>query len=239
MKKALLSIFLGVALIIPAFPQDIIIVRKHPAGGGGGGSAPVFDAVSGNYDVNAVTLAHTCTGSNRLLLIWCVTGDASRAVETVTYNGVSATLIGSPVVGVRQLSLWRLIAPSSGTHNIVATLESGFPAYVWATGMSFTGVNQTTALGTLVTATASDDTPTATVSSATNELVADFMQTQAGGSQTLTVGAGQTERINDTTTLTDIQVAGSTQDGAASVVMSWEISNPLQWTIGAVPIKPV
>jgi hypothetical protein len=103
--------------------------------------------------------------------------------------------------------------------------------------VDFSGVNQSTPLGTLATANGTNSTPSVAVTSATDELVIDFMYS---GYINITAGADQTivwEHDN-----TDNTSGGSsTEPGTTSVTMSWTLANTgwdTRWLIGAVPVKP-
>jgi hypothetical protein len=112
----------------------------------------------------------------------------------------------------------------------------------WLTVISFvstySGVDQTTPVGTAVTAqSAGVGTTTATVnaSSAASELVVDGMITRQG--QTITAGANQTDRGNVTDSAN--WVAGISEEaGAGTVTMSWTLGSDNLWAIVAVPLKP-
>lgn len=92
-----------------------------------------------------VTFSHTCTGSDRILIVfvWDTAG-TSHGTTGVTYNGVSMTQIGTaqthPTTGVSSTSAWYLIAPATGSNTIsIATTTAGSTA---AVAMSYTGAKQ-------------------------------------------------------------------------------------------------
>lgn len=183
------------------------------------------------------TWAHTCAGSDRLLLVGIAHYDSSDPVDSVTYNGVALTAVpsGSTTNGQYWIDLYYLIAPDAGTYNIVVTVAGNVFDF-GAGATSLTGVHQTVPLGTAATATGTSTTPSVTVSSAADELVFDSLVIIHSG--TLTVGAGQTQRWNAIAAFGFIKYAGSTEGGAASTTMSWSNSSSQTWAIVAVPIKP-
>jgi hypothetical protein len=113
--------------------------------------AVAFDAISTNITgwgggtVDA--LSHTCSGSNRLLLVWVFFEGSSGSVTGITYNGVALTSVSSVTEGTmeRKAELWRLIAPATGANDIEVSY-SGSPNNIGVIGLSFTGVDQTTPL---------------------------------------------------------------------------------------------
>lgn len=109
--------------------------------------AIAFDATStGNGSGTSITVAHTCTGDNRILWVGVRTFDgstpASDPVSGITYNGVAMTLAGTrnnPATD--QVSyLYYLIAPATGANNIVVSCSSVDEIAVRAT--SYTGALQ-------------------------------------------------------------------------------------------------
>ena len=93
---------------------------------------------------SSLTWSHTCSGDNRILFV-CAQNNSSglNHISGITYNGVALTKINEIVGGLPGvLSLWYLINPPTGAHNIVITAVNG----TWALmgiGISYTGVAQT------------------------------------------------------------------------------------------------
>lgn len=113
--------------------------------------AVVFDAKStGSSDPESSTLtwSHTCTGDNRLLVV--TVGESRNVTVTgVTYNGVALTKakeLDGGGGGNDYASIWYLIAPDTGTNDIVVTY-SGSITVPRAGGASFTNALQTAVLG--------------------------------------------------------------------------------------------
>lgn len=199
---------------------------------------PAVDSVSsfGSNGAGPFTWAHTCSGTDRLLRVTTSHFDSSDTIDSITYNGVALTAVpgGSTNNGQYYVTAYYLIAPDTGTHDIVVTV-TGSVFDFGAGAISYTDAHQTTPLGTAVTATGTSTTPSVTVSSAADELVDDGLVIIHGG--TLSVGAGQTQRWNAIAG-GFIKYAGSTEGGAASTTMSWSNSSSQTWAIVAVPIKP-
>jgi hypothetical protein len=151
----------------------------------------------------------------------------------VTYGGTALTLVGRYTGSHSHTSeIWRLLAPTVATANIVASFNSSVDAI--GGGVAFDGVDQSTPTGTLVGASADNSSPSRTVTSATGEVVIDVLFVDQN--TTATAGAGQTERWDQTNNRTG---AGSTEAGASSVTMSWTLGTADEWNLAAVPIKPV
>lgn len=136
--------------------------------------AIAFDAVSDGYNNStSLTFAHTCTGSDRFLVVGMkLYGD--NDITSVTYNSVAMTHIGTVALlgeGNRAV-LYGLTAPATGSNNVVISRTSS--NHIVATAASYTGVSQTgqpEASGTDADNPASQTTPAATVVSADAWLV--------------------------------------------------------------------
>jgi uncharacterized repeat protein (TIGR01451 family) len=188
------------------------------------------------------TYSHTVgVGMDRVLLVGVSCYNSAKTVTACTYNGVALTRVGFQDGGGgsndRRMEIWRLINPPVGTFNVSVTFSSSAKAVIGSA--SFFGVNQTTPNGTFVSAGASTNLVTLTVPSAAGELVYDCMAVQ-GNAATATVGSGQTQLWNDYSRSNGGAVVGcsSTEPGAASVVMTWNLSGLDYWVIGAVSLKP-
>jgi hypothetical protein len=211
-----------------------------------GGSAPAVDAVSNGRTPprTSLTIGHTTSGSNRLMLVGVsIHNYAGETVGGITYNGVPLTLVGSRANATdARVEIWRLIAPATGTHDVVITFSSELSSHARAGVVTFSGVNQTTPLGAFASAVGSTSPATVNVASAANELVFDTVGCESQSDPfSLTVGAGQTQRWSSVVMGYDrFLTGGSTEPGAATVTMSWTIvpASSVPWAIGAVPVRP-
>lgn len=203
--------------------------------------AVVLDTATSTFQLgnSDITLSHTCTGSDLLLLVGIAhsAGDLSD-VSGVTYNSVPMTRLSSinnsdSSANIRS-TIYYLVAPSVGANNIVVSI-SGPPCAMNVIGASFTGVDQSTPLGTAATSTTNNSTtPSVTVSSASGELVFDI----EGAHNTITTFTADNTKIKEQIQASTC-AAASTAPGAASVNMSW-VLNPARWSAQVgVSIKPV
>ncbi|OGO31545.1 MAG: hypothetical protein A2Z29_10745 [Chloroflexi bacterium RBG_16_56_11] len=203
-----------------------------------------IDAVSTGTDddVTQLTVPHnTGSGNNRLMLISTYAkGGTLYNVSSVTYNGQPAQYVGRDSNGGNGIitEIWKLVAPTSGTYNVVVTW-AGEHNYGCVVGViTFTGVNQTTPLGTAVTANGDSQLATVNVSSSTDELVFDATgQDNKDVTSDMTPGANQTQQWQ-VLSPSYAKGAASTEAGAATVTMSWSWTTDTEWAIVAVPVKP-
>ena len=204
-------------------------------------------ALAGNGNPT-LTFNHTTAGANRLLLVGIsinITNAPTTTVVSVTYNGTAMTFVGAhndAGAGTRRVEMWSQLAPATGTHPVVVTVN--IPAAVnegvVAGATTFTGVDQTVPLGTFVSA----DGATATnsqldVPGVVNGMILDTLA--IGGNRTVTVPPFQTSQWNNNsagTTNPGVRGTGSSRASAPNVPISETFSGTSNWSLGAVSINP-
>jgi hypothetical protein len=173
---------------------------------------------------SSVTWSHTCSGSDRALYVAAYTFEGSGANDTsvtATYNSVAmtkrSTVADASVPQNQQFCVLRLVAPATGANNIVVT-EDGPNDEIDCAAMSYTGVDQTTPDEGFQTNAGDGIDPSATVSSASGDVVAGFVTWY---NATTSVGADQTERVFNDNGVSFNSLKGSDEPGAASVTHSY------------------
>jgi hypothetical protein len=133
------------------------------------------------------------------------------------------------------MEMWYLIAPPSGTADIVVSLSD--KSKIVGGAVSFNGVDQETPFGVFMSAEGMTTTASVTVASGPRELVFTVVAT-SGDADSLTVDGGQTQLWNTETgkVANDIRGAGSSVPEASLVTMT--LGKKKSWAIGAVPLKP-
>ena len=186
-------------------------------------------------NVSSLTVSHTCTGVQRLLVVGVTVQDSSvQDPNTVTYGGVGMTKAGEVTSSNVNASIWYLKAPALGANDIVVTMPITANA-VHLGAQSFTGVDQDSPVGTAVTASGSGTAQTVTATTTVNGYVIDAVVVQ--DNVTLTVGSGQTQ-ISQLT-------GGGSHRGAISVerpsststAMAWSTAATETWAIAALPVN--
>jgi hypothetical protein len=188
-------------------------------------------------------------GANRLLLVgvsWRQGSDTNHPTG-VTFGATALAESGEYFDNSndnRGVSFWYLIAPASTTANIVVTFSADNNRGVVIGAASFTGVHQTTPLGTFAhDRSASGTTPAITLTSATaTDVGFAVLTTSMGGTDaTFTVDSGQTQSWQDMET-----VAGTADNRSAgwylasagtSVVLSGVLGSARNWVTGGVLLK--
>ena len=207
------------------------------------GAPPAFDAATpGGGTGNPIDVTHTISGTNRYVFVQVVNGQSTwPTINSIVWDptGVNealtviATATRAPDV---RTALWGRVNPTAKTGTMRISLSAGDANGTYVAVSSFTGVHQTTPLGTAATATgAVGTTPTVTVTAATGDLIVDAMGTK-DTSGNKTAGPGQTERWDSFNGNAD--GAGSTEAGAASVVMNWTGGVTEEWASVGVALKP-
>lgn len=200
--------------------------------------ALAIDAVSSaGGSASSFSWAHTCAGSDRVLLLGISWYDTIDTISSVTYNSVAMTLVPSSSKSIGQYTtvLYYLVAPATGSNTVAVTFTNA--VFDFGGGaVSFTGADQSTPLGTANTASGTSTTPSVAITSTTGEIVLDTLIITHSG--TLTVDGSQTQRWNSTGG-GFTKYAGSTEDGASTTTMSWSNSTSQDWAITGVPVKPV
>ncbi len=196
--------------------------------------AIVFDAASStsNGGVTSLSLSHTATGSDRVVLFGVY--HEATTVSALTYGGVqSASLIRDH--SAADMSLYQLVAPATGAQTVQLNF-AGTSSRCALLVVSYTGVDQTTPFATDVEATTATTTLTVNATSDTGQLVVDLA---AYGENNITVDAGQTARIElDDFTGVNRSIGMSEKAGAATTSMTWTCSIAGDGFIIAVPLLP-
>lgn len=195
-------------------------------------------------DGTQLTWTHIVAGDNRLLVVGVPIAHNTIRVQSVTYAGSALTFIAGTTNTVSApdtyVGLWYILAPNIGT-NTVAVNYDGTLDNLGGGAISYTDVAQTGNPEGSITGTVSGTAGTVTVTTvADNSWVVDAVHNS--DNQALTVGAGQTERL-------EFRVALATSEGAMSdegpvtpagaVAMSWTSIGTDQWAMVAASFAPV
>lgn len=199
-------------------------------------------SIGSNIVQDGITISHTTSGSNRLMLV-CIgyVNDDFQTVTSVTYNGTAlASQVQINEFDDGYVEIFSLIEPDTGTHDVVVTLSS---ALITSDGLIVGVVTLTDAhQSTPITATAANNETTegqvnpalVTISSATAELVIGICVVEDEGN--IAADSGQTSLFERTTGHSTLD--GSAKDGNTSVTLSWDFAIGDHWAAAAVSIAP-
>lgn len=203
-------------------------------------AAIAFDAFTDSA-ANINSFSHTSTGSNLVLVVGASYNDGSESITGITYNGVALTKIRRDTTGAPvdiTTELWYLKAPATGANTVAITYTNN-PTQRRHWAMTLTGIDQTTPLdaqnGGIGTA-ATISTVVTTV--ADNAWVVDSVMYNE--TDVLTVGAGQTQRLNAVQGTTKrLASHEGPKTPAGAVTMSWTGASGVDdWAISAASFAP-
>lgn len=96
-------------------------------------------------NVTSDTHAFTCSsGSQRYLQLGLVQGQGSNTdnITNIAYAGANMSRLSTLAIGASRIYLYGLIAPATGTNNIVITCVQDAAGGGWIFAEDFTGVSQ-------------------------------------------------------------------------------------------------
>lgn len=199
-----------------------------------------FDSIStakfyNNFNLGSstVTLQHTCSGTNRVLVVSVMSaggvsgtyGWGYARIKSLTYNGINLNqIVNDSVVGglLAHNTCWYLSNPPTGTHNIVVKYTD-YASSALIVAFSFNGVNTTNPIGannSLYTITEDISLPITTT--AANSIIVDFVGCTNGSSnKTILIDSNQTLKYNTDAQANDIEGAGGYRQVSAKNLYSF------------------
>jgi len=207
-----------------------------------------FDAVTNatytNEAFSSKTISHTTSGSDRYLLVYTAALDngSPEAVAGITYNGVALSFLATSGIGDE---LWGLVAPASGANNLVISFSGGTSKSLALSILSFTGVHQSSPIGTPDGRFAADTSPTSVLSGTVSGGVVVggcFVYQNGAAAPTISLNSG-TQRSSLTipdSSDGDFALSTGTKSSPSSSI-NWTLSEtpPDVWGTCAVELKPV
>lgn len=226
-----------IRLVLVAWLAGALVLWGEPAVG-----AVAVDAATNSAAVTAtsVTWSHTVAGVATALYVTCHVTTA-ETISGITYNTVAMTNIGEVLflVDVTTTYVFRLVAPAAGANNVVASF-SGSTGTKRCTAVSFSGVDQTTPEGTVVTAQSvgpdtGDAQDTTTVVSGMTFDTLTIKLTAAN----LAINAGQTSQalVSDGVTWNQVTSTKPATTTTTNTGETWDNANS-HFQHLAVPIRP-
>lgn len=207
-------------------------------------AAIAFDAMATSTVVGtttATTFAHTVgTGTDRALFVGVGYADDTDGITGVTYAGSAMTLAVSEINSYQRSYIYYMVAPASGTNNVVVTYAGTLSAddRGGVGAVSYTDVAQSSTIN----ATSSYSILTGvTQLAATVAVVSDnwiFNNFWWGGSGTNTVGAGETKRWAFPATGTNNGSADKAMTATENFTTIWNGSASNSGNLTVVAFKP-
>lgn len=201
-----------------------------------------FDAAASS-SVNggtSITYAHTVANqTDRYIGVGLANNNVATTVSSITYAGVALTLrlTSATFGGARVVYLYDLVAPTTGTNNVVITM-SGLAQIVGGSWSAY-GVDQTTPRSNTVNTTGTSAAPSGTLTSATDEVAVTVVGWRCNTGVTDTPDATWTSDWDVELSATAVGGAGSHITGAASVTRTDTLSGSNDWGIVGASLKAV
>jgi hypothetical protein len=202
---------------------------------------PLISSVQGTTTLSLTIPTLATSGSDRLLFVGAAaSAGAFGSTSTVVRGGSESFAEDWDINNANHfhVSGHHFVAPATATASIVVTFGTTRDEAT-AGAIAFTGVDQTTPVGTPGTNTGATAGPaTVTVSAADTEWLVDTAYSLVSA---ITVGADQASAWEQEAIAGAVSGGSSTQLGSvAGDVMSWSWSGGSnEWVIGAIPLKPV
>jgi len=190
-----------------------------------------------------LSFSHTVNAGDNRILVVAVSNVGGTKPDSVVYGGKALTEVVTGSISSTFCTLYFLVNPDVGADTVQVTILAG-GADIAAGASSYFGAAQSNPFVSESSDTGTDNAPSQTVDISASDdgsLWLDALATTTA-LVTATVGAGQTERWNETTG-DDLPVStSSTEPRSAFVVMSWSLSGIDNWAqvwgrlVPAVPI---
>ena len=151
-------------LLVLSFITFVILVAATSAQGVNCLSVDRVSSGLATATASSITISHSTSGTNRLMLVGVsVNPDGGITVASVTYKGVPLQFEGAQqnlISGAddARIEIWSLVAPDTGTNDVVITFSAPLLQEAVSGVMTFTGVHQTTPLGTFASVGGDDST---------------------------------------------------------------------------------
>ncbi|MFZ2777676.1 MAG: FISUMP domain-containing protein, partial [Candidatus Moraniibacteriota bacterium] len=199
-------------------------------------SSITFDSAAHatSASANSVTFNHTnnCSGSSIVFVL--VSG--GNIPSGATYDGVSMTSLASVNSMPAKATAYYLVNPPTGTKQVVASVSSS--GTISAISETYCNIDATNPIGTVQAAASSyGASQNVNVSSATNDIVVDFLIVDNSPPTAAVAGGGQTARSNYDESYAII--ASSEKAGAATTNMSWTWTNSSLSQMISIPVHLV
>jgi hypothetical protein len=192
------------AQLVVSFNSKDYVVANRQTGSRRGHPIYSTEMVAPSQEsINTSGLPRLTTQRNRVLIVGVGTGGADPS--GITYNSVPMTRFGGNNRNTTYSSLWYLIAPATGSNDIVVSLGSS--ARILCGGTSFYNINQSGPISNVAQDNGVSKTSSSVnVTTVVNSIAVDVCHHDKN--ETTAVGAGQTE-------LFDVQQATGSANGSS------------------------
>ena len=205
---------------------------------------PAVDSVSsGTTGGTSLSLTHTTSGSERLMLVGVsINNDNLETVASISYAGMPLSLVGSvnhqgSGGDDSRVEIWKLVDPPVGTQELLVTFSADLLRYAVIGAVTLTGVDRVDPLGPFASSYADSASASVTVPSAPGELVLAVFSCETCTSMSFTPpGVGRWGLVAGGGNTIG---AGATVDGSgAQTTLNASLGSSDHWAMGGVSIRP-
>jgi len=202
-------------------------------------------AASANSTQTASSLSYSynsgTTGTNRILMVGIsYRNSTSQTVSTtgVTYGGQTMTQVGTTATatsGSGRMYIYRLLNPPTGANTLAVTWSAALTFGAVVGAVTYSGVDQTTPLGTYASGTSTTASVSVAVASGTGQTVFGVVDGRSTAAFTPT-GLWSARPFTNTA-----GAAQSSTAGTATVTLTWTgtgTGSSLRSCAGGVSLKP-
>ncbi|MDE0866601.1 MAG: DUF4347 domain-containing protein, partial [Rubripirellula sp.] len=191
---------------------------------------------------SSATIGHDTAGDDRLMLVTVsMANHGSTVVTDIANDGVSLSFVGAENYSVNsqnevRIEMWALVAPALGVHDVTVNLSSPDVEGAFVGITIFSNVDQLDPYGVFASDGETTSTASVVASSAEDELVFNALAVETHSNYNLVPVSGQAQ-LWDLHTLA-LNFGAGIQDGAESVVSSWDFNMANDWVLATLPIRP-
>lgn len=203
-----------------------------------GGGIQVDAVNSGSTDTDRLTVPHPTSGTDRLMVVGISIHNAFfETVTTVTYNGVDLDFLGSvDNADDARVEIWTLVAPPTGTHEVVVNFSADLAWHAVGGVITLTGVDQDTPLGPIATRFGDGTSANVTIASESGDVALAVFGCETCTS--MSIDAPEAERWNVRAGAGDLLAAGATRPGASpTVTLRTVLGSSDHWAAAGVSIR--
>jgi hypothetical protein len=197
-----------------------------------------YQSASTTSGTNTLTIPGvTVSGSDRLLLVGVSFDDNGETVSGITWNGSEALEHNGRIEDglSARVEIWKLPAPTSGTYDVVITFDQNLSGDAIAGAAAFSGVDQSTPLGTFASNSGNGGTASVDIPCSSSDEWA--FAVVASEKEALSAFSGDTPYWNSSPG-TSHGAGGVAAGLSPTKTLSWNLSKNGKHAIGGVAIKP-
>ena len=139
--------------------------------------------------------------------------------------------------GKPRVAVYQIANPAVGSNSVSVSLASGNSDKCAVAATSFSGVDQAIPIGSSVSSSGSNSSPSVSVNSQSNDMVMGVMATVGSGVPDSVPSDSQYVIEMGGSGNSDHYTAASTRTGASNVTMNWDLDEGKEWVTAGININ--